>query len=118
MTDHERCKDEGDGALAIGDLEGAARLYRQSVESDPGYADGWHALGMVLLKRGMTGEAVAAARRAAELSPDDAMAWTSLSIALARANRIAEAEAAAAKARVISWGGKADAIPDAGAGLS
>lgn len=106
METKERCKDEGDSALAVGDLEGAERLYRKSVELDSGYAEGWHALGMVLLKRGLTEEAVGAAARAAELSPNDEIAWVSLSIALARANRVQEAEAAAAKARIISWGGK------------
>ena len=71
---------------------------------------GWHALGMVLLKLGRAEDAVAAAQRATELTPNDEMAWTSLSIVLARAKRIPEAEAAAAKARIISWGGKVDAV--------
>jgi tetratricopeptide (TPR) repeat protein len=109
MESHERIKDEGDGALAVGDLAGAERLYRQSVALVPGFAEGWHALGMVLLKLGRAEEAVAAAQRATELAPNDEMAWTSLSIVLARAKRIPEAEAAAAKARIISWGGKVDA---------
>lgn len=109
MKPHEQCKDDGDAALAIGDLAGAEGLYRKSVDLEPLFADGWHALGMVLLKRGRAEEAVAAAQRASELSPSDEMAWTSLSIVLARANRIPEAEAAAAKARIISWGGKVGA---------
>lgn len=102
-----QCKDEGDSALAVGDFGGAERCYRQSVELDPGFAEGWHALAMSLLKLGRPGDAVEAARKAAELEPGDAMYWTSLSIALARDNRIKEAEAAGAKARIVSWGGKA-----------
>lgn len=108
MQPEEQAKDEGDEALATGDLEGAESCYRKSVSLKPDYADGWHALGMVLLKRGSVDEAIAAGKRASELLPNDEMMWTSLSIMLARGNRIQEAEAAAAKARIISWGGKVD----------
>jgi tetratricopeptide (TPR) repeat protein len=107
MEPAERCKDDGDSALAVGDFAGAERCYRRSVEVDPGFAVGWHALGMSLLKLGRPWDAVEAARKATELEPGDAMYWTSLSIALARDNRIKEAESAGAKARIVSWGGKA-----------
>lgn len=108
MEPEEQAKDEGDQALAMGDLGGAEACYRSSVTLKPDYAEGWHALGMVLLKRGMLEAAIQATNRAAELAPNDEMTWTSLSIMLARANRIHEAEAAVAKARIISWGGKID----------
>jgi Flp pilus assembly protein TadD len=113
MEPAAQCKDDGDSALAVGDFDAAEGCYRKSVEADPGFAEGWHALAMSLLKLGRSGDAVEAARKATELVPGDAMYWTSLSIALARDNRIKEAESAGAKARIISWGGK---VPPAGAG--
>ncbi len=104
--------DEGNTALALGDLEEAVRLYRASIELDPAYVEGWHALGMAEMKRGNYPEAIAAGLKATELDPNDQMSWTSLSLAYVRNNQIAEAEAAGAKAKILSWGGKVK-LPDA-----
>lgn len=98
--------DEASGELAVGELEKAAALYRQCVEMDPVFYDGWHALGMTLMKMGKYPEAIEAGKKAVEINPNDQMAWTSLSLAYVRNNQIAEAEAAGAKAKIISWGGK------------
>lgn len=102
----EECMDEGNTCLACGDLEGAASFYRKAVETDPGYFDGWHALGMAMLKMERYPEAIEAMKTSLELRPNDQMAYTSLSIAYARNNQIKEAEEMAAKARILSWGGK------------
>lgn len=98
--------DEGNSALALGDLEEAVVCYRKAVEADPDFFEGWQALGMALVKVQRPAEAVEALKRAVALQPDDQMAWSSLSLAYARNHQIREAEEAGAKARVISWGGK------------
>lgn len=106
MASPEELLDEGHSALALGEMEEAVRCYRKAVEVDPGFFEGWQALGMALVKTGRPAEAVEALQRAVALQPDDQMAWSSLSLAYARNHQIKEAEEAGAKARVISWGGK------------
>lgn len=104
--------DDASGDLAIGELEGAVEKYRRCVGIDPQFFDGWHALGMALMKLGRFDEAIGAGKRAVELRPNDQIAWTSLSMLHHRAGRIQDAEAAGAKARILSWGGKI--APDSG----
>ena len=98
--------DDANGDLALGELEAAAEKYRRCVEIDPAFFDGWHALGMTLMKLGRYPEAIEAGKKAIELDPNNQMGWTSLSLCYNRNGQIAEAEAAGTKARIISWGGK------------
>ncbi len=98
--------DDANGDLAVGDLESAVEKYRRTVDLDPKFFDGWHALGMALMKIGRFAEAIEAGTKATELQPNDQIAWTSLSLCYNRAGNIKEAEAAGAKAKVLSWGGK------------
>lgn len=98
--------DDATGDLAQGELDAAVEKYRRCVEIDPEFFDGWHALGMALMKLGRFTEAIDAGLRAVALRPDDQIGWTSLSLFYNRNGQIAEAESAGAKARVISWGGK------------
>ena len=72
--------DDANGDLAVGELENAVKKYRQCVEIDPEFFDGWHALGMALMKIGLFPEAIEAGKRATELRPNDQIAWTSLSL--------------------------------------
>ena len=104
--DLEETFDEGHGHLALGELDEAVGKYRECVEADPGFFDGWHALGMALMKLGRYPEAIAAGERAVELRPNDQLGWSSLSLFYVRNDQIKEAEAAGAKARILSWGGK------------
>lgn len=108
MPSIEQLFDEANGELAIGELEKAADLYRQTVELDPGFFDGWHALGMALMKLGRYPEAIQAGKKAIEIRPNDQMAYTSLSLAYVKNNQIKEAEEMNANARILSWGGKID----------
>jgi predicted Zn-dependent protease len=105
-TDAEALYDDASGDLAIGDLESAVAKYRRSVELDPNYFDGWHALGMTLMKRGELKEAIGAALMATELGPNDLLAWTALSQMYMKDGQIKEAEAAKSNATVLSIGGK------------
>ncbi len=100
--------DDANGDLALGDLESAVAKYRQCVALDPEFFDGWHALGMALMKIGHYPEAIEAGKKAVELQPNDQLGWSSLSLFYVRNGQIAEAEAAGGKARILSWGGKVD----------
>jgi len=98
--------DEASGDIAVGELEAAVEKYRRCIEIDPLFFDGWHALGMALMKTGRFPEAIEAGLRATELKPNDQLAWSSLSMFYVRNHQIAEAESAGVKARILSWGGK------------
>ncbi|MBX7210279.1 MAG: tetratricopeptide repeat protein [Verrucomicrobiaceae bacterium] len=98
--------DDASGHLATGDIEAAIPLYRKCVELDPEFFDGWHALGMALLKTGHVKEAIGAGLMATTLRPNDLLAWTALSQMYVKDGRIAEAEDAKSKARILSLGGK------------
>jgi len=98
--------DDANGDLAVGDLEGAVEKYRRCVELDPDFFDGWHALGMALMKTGRLKEAIGAGLKATTLKPNDLLAWTALSQMYVQDGQIGEAEDAKGKARILSLGGK------------
>jgi predicted Zn-dependent protease len=98
--------DEANGHLAVGDLEAAVELYRRCVEMDPAFFDGWHALGIALMKTGNLKEAIGAGLMATTLRPNDLLAWTALSQMYVRDGQIGAAEDAKAKARILSLGGR------------
>lgn len=98
--------DDANGDLAVGDLEAAVIKYRQCIELDPDFFDGWHALAMVLLKVGSIKEAIGAGLQATTLKPNDLLAWTALSQMYVQDEQIAEAEDAKANARILSLGGR------------
>ena len=106
MESVEEIFDDANGDLAIGELESAVEKYRRCVEIDPEFFDGWHALGMALMKVGRFSEAIAAGEKTVKLKPNDQIAWTSLSLFYNRNGQIAEAEAAGTKAKILSWGGR------------
>ena len=107
--------DEANGDLAVGDLQAAAEKFRRCVGIDPEFFDGWHALGMALMKTGRLPEAIEAGLQSVRLRPNDQLAWSSLSLFYVRNSQVPEAEAAGAKAKILSWGGRVnpDAIPPA-----
>ena len=106
METRDEIFDNANGDLAIGELESAVEKYRKCVEIDPQFFDGWHALGMALMKIGRFDDAIEAGKKSVELRPNDQIGWTSLSLFYNRAGQIEEAEAAGTKAKIISWGGK------------
>ncbi len=106
MPTTDELMDDGNSALAIGELEEAAKCFQQVVEQDPQFQDGWHALGMALYKLDRYVESIEAGKRAAQIDPNNQFVWSSLSLAYNANKQKAEAEAAGAKARIISWGGK------------
>ena len=80
MEPRDEIFDDANGDLATGELESAVAKYRRCVEIDPEFFDGWHALGMTLMKIGRFPEAIEAGKRATELRPNDQIGWTSLSL--------------------------------------
>ena len=98
--------DEANGHLALGEISEAVALYRQCVALDPEFFDGWHALGMSLLKLDEVKEAIGCGLQATTLKPNDLLAWTALSQMYVRDGQIAEAETAKGNARILSLGGK------------
>ncbi|MEO7100093.1 MAG: tetratricopeptide repeat protein [Luteolibacter sp.] len=98
--------DDANGHLAVGEFDEAIALYRRSVALDPDFFDGWHALGMALLKTGQIKEAIGCGLQAVTLHPNDLLAWTGLSQMYVRDGNIPEAEAAKGNARILSLGGK------------
>ena len=98
--------DQASGDVAVGELEAAVEKYRRCIEIDSLFFDGWHALGMALMKTGSFPEAIEAGLKATQLRPNDQLAWSSLSMFYVRNHQIAEAESAGVKARILSWGGK------------
>ena len=104
--DRDDLFDDANGDLALGDLEAAVVKYRRCVELDPGFFDGWHALGMALMKTGQLKEAIGAGLQATTLQPNDLLAWTGLSQMYVQDGQIGPAEDAKANARILSLGGK------------
>lgn len=98
--------DEANGHLAVGEFDEATDLYRRCVALDPEFFDGWHALGMALLKSGHVKEAIGCGLQSVTLQPNDLLAWTSLSQMYVRDGNIPEAESAKGNARILSLGGK------------
>ena len=107
MTDDlQELFDDANGHLALGEFDEAIALYRRCVALDPTFFDGWHALGMALLKTGQIKEAIGCGLQAVNLEPNDLLAWTGLSQMYVRDGNIPEAEAAKGNARILSLGGK------------
>jgi tetratricopeptide (TPR) repeat protein len=106
MEQRDALFDDANGHLALGEISDAVAIYRQCVALDPEFFDGWHALGMSLLKLGETKEAIGCGLQATTLKPNDLLAWTALSQMYVRDGQIAEAESAKGNARILSLGGK------------
>src|SRR5208283_1521219 len=100
----EELFDDANGDLAIGELSTAIEKYRKCVERLPTFFDGWHALGMTLMKNGNYPEAIQAGKQAVELRPNDQLAWSSRSRFYVGNNPCNEAEAAGVTPRILAWG--------------
>ena len=98
--------DDANGHLAVGEMDEAVDRYRRCVALDTGFFDGWHALGMALLKTGQVKEAIGCGLQSVTLRPNDLLAWTSLSQMYVRDGNIPEAESAKGNARILSLGGR------------
>ena len=109
MAESAECLEEfdrGNAFLATGEFEQAVECYRQSVALDPKFFDGWHALGMGLMKIGELKEAIGCGLQATVLRPNDLLAWTALSQMYMLNKQIVEAEDAKGRARILGLGGK------------
>jgi arylsulfatase A-like enzyme/Tfp pilus assembly protein PilF len=77
-------RDQGDRDAAIAEL-------REGVRRQPGFADGWNALGLLLAATGRDREAEAAFQTAHGLSPNDPDVLFNLAVSHLRAGRVGEA---------------------------
>ncbi len=111
-TERDDVFDEANGHFAVGDHEGAIAGYRRCVELDPEFFDGWHALGMALMKIEQLKEAIGCGLQSTTLRPNDLLAWTALSQMFMKDGKIAEAEDAKSKAIIPSLAGKVDKNAD------
>jgi tetratricopeptide (TPR) repeat protein len=89
--------------VADGDLEAAVLAYRQALEIEPGFADGWEGLSMALADLGRFPDAIAAAERVVELMPDELLSYTNISRIYQKAGDVPKAEEWAAKGRMLDW---------------
>jgi len=106
MPSTDDLMDEGHSALAVGELEAAVKYFKDVVEQDSKFQEGWIALCMTLYKLDRYEDAIVAGKKAADIDPNNQFVWSSLSLAYNANKQKVEAEAAGAKARIISWGGK------------
>ena len=106
MASRDEIFDDANGDLATGELESAVEKYRRCVEIDPEFFDGWHALGMTLMKIGRFPEAIEAGKRATKLRPNNQIGWTTLSLFYNRNGDIEEAEAAGDESEDLEGRGK------------
>ena len=96
-----------------GDVQGAARAYREALRIDPDRAGALWGLGTALLESGRPGEALPLLRKAAALRPGWAPGLSQLGAALLRAGRIEEAGAVMERALEIDPA-NADALNNLG----
>ena len=89
--------------VAEGDLDGAVAAYRDALESDPAFADGWEGLSMALADLGRFDEAIAAAERVVALMPDELLSYTNISRICQKSGDVPKAEEWAAKGRMLDW---------------
>ena len=78
-------------AARQGDVEAAATAFRQAGELDPGSAEAWTNLGVVLIRSGDEAHGVEALRRALRAVPEYLEAHRNLAVALDRQGRAGEA---------------------------
>ena len=103
MPGKEDLYDEAVDLFGEGKLEEAVAKYREALDLDPSYIDGWHGLAMAFNELGRHQEAIEAGKKLCELTPDDVLAHTTLSRLYQAAGMIAEAEAEGGKARLLDW---------------
>lgn len=103
MADKYDLYDQAVDLVAEGKVEEAVARYREAIDLDADFADGWQGLALALNDLGRHQEAIEAATRLCALTPDDVLAHTTLSRMYQAANMVPEAEAAGAQARILDW---------------
>jgi tetratricopeptide (TPR) repeat protein len=103
MADKYDLYDQAVDLVAEGKVEEAVTRYREAIDLDADFADGWQGLALALNDLGRHEDAIAAAKKLCELTPDDVLAHTTLSRIYQTANMVPEAEAAGAQARILDW---------------
>ena len=103
MPSVDELYDRAVDCVAEGDLDGAVTAYREALQIDPSFADGWEGLSMALADLGRFEEAIGAATRVVELVPDELLSYTNISRIYQKAGDVPKAEEWAAKGRMLDW---------------
>ena len=103
MPSVDELYDRAVDCIAAGDLDGAVTAYREALQIDPSFADGWEGLSMALADLGRFEEAIGAATRVVELVPDELLSYTNISRIYQKAGDVPKAEEWAAKGRMLDW---------------
>lgn len=103
MPTADELYDRAVDCVADRDLEAAVVAYRQALEIESGFADGWEGLSMALADLGRFADAIAAAERVVELMPDELLSYTNISRIYQKAGDVPKAEEWAAKGRMLDW---------------
>jgi folate-binding protein YgfZ len=90
--------DQGVRSFAEGREERALGLFEEALRIDPGFSDGYEAVGVVLGRRERFHEAIDVFKRLEEIAPDEPMVHTNLSLYFMKVGDKENAEAEAARA--------------------
>ena len=95
--------------FAAADADGAIALLEQALRLDPGFADGYEAIGVILGRAGRYHEAIDFFRRLDEVAPEEPLVDTNLSLYFMRLGdkETAELHAARAATKAMARGGGA-----------
>jgi Flp pilus assembly protein TadD len=85
-------------AVAAGDPDKAIAHYQRAVAIDPAYSEVWNDLGVALMRKDRTAEAVESFQKAAAVAPNMCLIQTNLSVAQSKLGRLEDAEASARRA--------------------
>ena len=103
MADKYDLFDRAVDLIADEKVEEAIAVYREAVEMDPEFSDGWQGLAIAYNDLGRYDEAIEAGKKLCALMPDDVLAHTTLSRIYQAAGKIDEAEAEGGQARILDW---------------
>jgi len=85
-------------AIAAGDQDKAISHYQRAVAIDPDYGEAWNDLGVALMRKDRTAEAVESFQKAATVAPNMCLIQTNLSVAQSKLGRLDDAESSARRA--------------------
>jgi predicted O-linked N-acetylglucosamine transferase (SPINDLY family) len=93
MTENPDLLTLGQRCHQAGDVQRAAQLYRQVLQTEPAHAQGWYLLGLACRALGHLEEARASFQRARELRPEHAETHNQLGVVLAQQGQLDPAAA-------------------------
>jgi hypothetical protein len=87
-----------EGASSAGDQDKAIAHFQRAVSIDSDYGEAWNDMGVALMRKDRTAEAVSCFQRAAAIQPRASLIQSNLSIAQSKLGRLEDAETSARRA--------------------